>query len=81
MRGVLTFSRKYEPIPEPTRIEEVAREAAAAVREECEARGVSIDVKAAEDVQEIAADRAQIRQVIENVLRNAVQASRPSQAV
>mgnify|MGYP001575542727 CR=1 FL=1 len=81
VRGVLTFSRKYEPIPEPTRIEEVAREAAAAVREECEARGVSIDVKAAEDVQEIAADRAQIRQVIENVLRNAVQASRPSQAV
>ncbi|MBI3392833.1 MAG: sensor histidine kinase [Nitrospirae bacterium] len=81
VRGVLTFSRKYEPIPEPTRLAEVAREAAAAVREECEARGVSIDVKAAEEISEIAADRGQIRQVVENVLRNAVQASGWAQTV
>ncbi len=74
----LRLARFPRPEPAPTRIDEVARDAVTFHASEAEARGAALDLHVAGPVPEIRADAAQVRQVLANLLRNALDAVRDS---
>jgi signal transduction histidine kinase len=61
---------------EPSSLAEIARSAVELLRPQAEAKGVSLDLKAAGEMPDIRIDRAAMTDVLENLIDNAVKYSR-----
>jgi signal transduction histidine kinase len=79
----LSLARLPRPEPAPVDLGRVAREAVEFHRPEAEAAGARIAVDCADGLPEIDADAGQVRQVLANLLRNALEAvaERPEREV
>ncbi|MGE4552492.1 MAG: sensor histidine kinase, partial [Desulfovibrionaceae bacterium] len=75
--AILDFARKHEPLPQPTDINRLVADMAHWVEREARSRGVTVELRPAENLGLVPADSPLLRQVTLNVVNNAAQAAGP----
>ena len=81
IRQLLDFSRVSPAVVQPVSVNEALRDVSDLMRFEAERRQVAIDVEAADDLEPASADPDQLRQVLVNLTKNALDASAPASHV
>ena len=81
IRQLLDFSRVSPATVQPVSIAEALRDVAELLRFEAERRKITIDLEAADELQPLSADPDQLRQVLVNLMKNALDASEPGSRV
>lgn len=80
VRQLLTFGRKYEPLRNPCRLDDVLREAADFCAHQIKLDGIELEVRLDANLPETMADPHQIQQVFFNIIRNGHQALKECEA-
>ncbi|MCU0304868.1 MAG: ATP-binding protein [Thermoanaerobaculales bacterium] len=73
-QGILKFARQTEPTPRELALSEFIPEVAAMVASKAAVSGIALDIAAPADLPPVVADRAQLQQVVLNLVNNAFDA-------
>ncbi|MEJ2313491.1 MAG: ATP-binding protein [Nitrospirota bacterium] len=72
--SLLNFAKPLKPEPAPTDVNRLAEETVALMRQECEEQGLRLETRLQEGVPDVSLDYGQIKQVLINLILNAVDA-------
>jgi signal transduction histidine kinase len=81
IRQLLDFSRVSPAVVQPVSIAEALRDVRELMRFEAERHKIAIDIEAPDDLEPVSADPDQLRQVLVNLMKNALDASAPASRV